>query len=79
MMGSKDSKQYSKFVDQMISPIDHDEDMSDLDTYHIKTLRSGKVVKVFNCKKKLTPINVRKMEDVLGIDESIASSHARKF
>ena len=63
----------------MTSPIDHDEDMSDLDTYHIKTLRSGKVVKVFNCKKKLTPLKVRKMEDVLGIDESIASFHTRKF
>ena len=78
-MGSKYSEQSAKSVEQLTSPVDHDEDMSDLDTYHIKTLRSGKVVKVFNCKKKLTPLKLRKMEDVLGIDESIASSHARKF
>ena len=78
-MGSKESEQSVESAEQLKLPVDHDEDMSDLDTYHIKTLRSGKVVKVFNCKKKLTPLNVRKMEDVLGIDESISSSHTRKF
>lgn len=78
-MGSKDSEQSAKSAEQLTSPVDHDEDMSDLDAYRIKTLRSGKVVKVVNCKKKLTPLKVRKMEDVLGIDESIASFHTRKF
>ena len=52
-MGSKYSEQSTESVEQLTSPVDHDEDMSDLDTYHIKTLRSGKVVKVFNCKKNI--------------------------
>lgn len=78
-MGSKDSEQSAESAEQLTSPVDHDEDMSDFDTYQIKTLRSGKVVKVLNSEIKITPLKVRTMEDVLGIDESIASSHSRKF
>lgn len=78
-MGSKDSEQSAESAEQLTLPVDHYEDSSDLDTYYIKTLRSGRVVKVTNCAKNVTPLKVRKMEDVLDIDESLAASHTSKF
>lgn len=78
-MGSKDSEQSAESAVQLTSPVPHDEYSSDLDTYRIKTLRSGKVVKVPNCAKNITALKERTMEDLLGIDESLVSSHTRKF
>lgn len=78
-MGSKDSEQSAESAVQLTSPVPHDEYSSDLDTYRIKTLRSGKVVKVPNCAKNVTALKERTMEDLLGIDESLVSSHTRKF